>query len=68
MAIPSQQSRTEKKSDIMIIIDVCFSRFSCKRFVDVDEIGKSGIPIYPHEFEEMIKKHCANAREHLIKV
>eukprot|EP00794_Sanderia_malayensis_P008808 gene8808-9750_t len=43
-------------------------RFSNKRFVDIERIRCSDIPVYPHEFEGMIKRHCAEARQHLIKV
>ena len=43
-------------------------RFSKCRFVDINGIFESGTPMYPHEFEEVVKKQCAKAKDDLIKM
>jgi len=37
------------------------------RMVDIDKLRKSQLPMDPSEFETLVRKHCAEAREALEK-
>jgi len=48
--------------------NIWHQKFSKCRFVDINGIFESATPMYPHEFEEVVKKQCAKAKDDLIKI
>ena len=36
-------------------------------FVDVGKLKDAGLPVYPYQFEELVRNQCVKTREHLKK-
>ncbi|XP_059835308.1 dynein axonemal heavy chain 3 [Hypanus sabinus] len=48
-----------------LLQDLWYTRFDDLRFVRVNEISTDDLPLLPQEFEALVRKHCAEARNTL---